>query len=56
MTRGRQRREPSGSGASCQLPKIQQHLASFVQGLGKAVTDCLQELPEWLQAEMGFSN
>jgi hypothetical protein len=39
-------REPSGSGASWRLAKIQHHVASFVQGLGKAVTDCLQELPE----------
>jgi hypothetical protein len=39
-------REPSGSGASWRLAKIQHHVASFVQGLGKAVIDCLQELPE----------
>jgi len=47
----RQRRELAASQS-----KIQHHVASFVQGLGKAVIDCLQELPQALQAEMRSRN
>jgi hypothetical protein len=36
--------------------KIQHHVALSVQGLGKAVIDCLQELPEGVQAEMKSRN
>jgi hypothetical protein len=47
----RQRRELAASQS-----KIQHHVASFVQGLGKAVIDCLQELPQALHAEMSSRN
>jgi hypothetical protein len=47
----RQRRELAASQS-----KIQHHVASFVQDLGEAVIDCLQELPEGVQAEMRSRN
>jgi serine/threonine protein kinase len=47
----RRRRELAASQS-----KIQHHVASFVQGLGKAVIHCLQELPEGVQAEMRSRN
>ena len=47
----RQRRELAASQS-----KIQHHVASFAQGLGKTVIDCLQELPEGVQAEIKNRN
>jgi serine/threonine protein kinase len=46
-----QRRELAASQS-----KIQHHVALSVQGKGKAVIDCLQELPEGVQAEMRSRN
>jgi riboflavin biosynthesis pyrimidine reductase len=47
----RQRRELAATQS-----KIQHHVASFAQGLGKTVIDCLQELPEGVQAEIKNRN